>query len=65
MGYKKPLRSVAACATVDELDKIAEHIKDQIRDHGQRPENQIVRRMLEHSSLKPGILPTISKCRLN
>lgn len=44
MGYEKTLQSVATCATVDELDEVAQLIKDRIRDHGERPANQIVRR---------------------
>lgn len=43
-AYEKTLRSVAECATVNELDEIAEHIKDQIRNHGQRLANRRVRR---------------------
>lgn len=43
-GYEKTLHSVAACATVDEIDEIARHIKDRIRNHGERPQNRLVRR---------------------
>lgn len=43
-GYEKTLQSVATCATVDELDEIARHIKDRIRNHGERPPNRLVRR---------------------
>lgn len=43
-GYKKTLNSVAECATADEVDRVAEAIKTQIRDDCERPPNRQLRR---------------------
>lgn len=43
-GYRQTLESVAECGTVDEVDDIAEHIKDRIVTHEMRPANRKVRR---------------------
>lgn len=39
------MTSWGSCATVDELDEIAQYIKDQISEYGKRPTNRIVRRI--------------------
>jgi hypothetical protein len=43
-GYETTLRNVAECAGLNELDEIAEYIKDQIRETKSRPANRRVRR---------------------
>lgn len=44
MGYERTLVSVAECATVTEVDKIAEYVKSRIREQCDRPENRTIRR---------------------
>lgn len=44
-GYQKTLKSVARCATVAEVDEIAEQIKTTIREQQRRPANQYLRRV--------------------
>ena len=43
-GYKRTLESVGECATVYQVDEIAEHIKTHMRREGQRPPNRNIRR---------------------
>lgn len=43
-GYNHTLVSVAECATIEEVDQVAEFIKSKIRDEGDRPRNRKVRR---------------------
>lgn len=43
-GYLKTLTSVGDCAGAELVDRIAEDIKDHIRTHEERPENQSIRR---------------------
>lgn len=43
-GYERSLRSVAECATQDEVDEVAEYIKSTISEEGERPTNRTVRR---------------------
>ena len=44
VGYKKTLQEVLECATVSEMDEIAEYIKSEIKRKNERPTNRKVRR---------------------
>jgi hypothetical protein len=43
-GYRKTLASVANCAGAEMVDRVGDSIKEAIRDEGERPNNQTVRR---------------------
>jgi len=43
-GYERTLREVADCADKTALDRVAEYIKREIRETGERPANRKVRR---------------------
>lgn len=43
-GYENTLLSVGECATMEEVDTIAEEIKSQIQETHQRPRNRSLRR---------------------
>jgi len=44
VGYKKTLQEVLECASVSEMDEIAEYIKSEIEKKNDRPTNRKVRR---------------------
>jgi hypothetical protein len=43
-AYEKTLKSVGDCATKEEVDEIAAHVKNMIRREESRPTNQDLRR---------------------
>ena len=43
-GYTRTFESVAECAGAAMVDKVAKHIKDEMRRTAERPDNQSVRR---------------------
>lgn len=56
-GYERTLESVAECATVDELDHVAELIKNKIRKNEERPSNRKIRREARSIVSKAGYPP--------
>ncbi|MUV56556.1 hypothetical protein [Halogeometricum sp. CBA1124] len=53
-GYERTLRSVAECATEDEVDETADYIESTISESGERPPNNIVRRTARSVVSKAG-----------
>lgn len=43
-GYSRTLESVADCAGTEMVDRVAENIKEHIRNEGERPDNKSIRR---------------------
>ena len=43
-GYERTLKSVAKCATIEEVDQVAENVKGHIREENERPSNRMLRR---------------------
>lgn len=56
-GYEKTLESVADTAGEELMDEVASLIKDHIREHEDRPENQTVRREARSMVSKAGHPP--------
>ncbi|AXG07825.1 hypothetical protein DU500_16090 [Haloplanus rubicundus] len=56
-GYEKTLKSVANCGEDELVDQVAESIKEHIRTHEDRPENQTVRRDARMLLTEQGIAP--------
>ena len=56
-GYEKTLRSVANCGDGELVNQVAESIKEHIRTHENRPENQAVRRDARMLLTEQGIAP--------
>lgn len=56
-GYEKTLRSVANCGDGELVDQVAEFIKEHIRTHEDRPENQTVRRDARMLLTEQGLSP--------
>lgn len=56
-GYQSTLQSVASCANEEVLDAVAEHIKDRMRNTGERPENRKVRRTARRLVSEAGYPP--------
>lgn len=56
-GYAKTLESVAGCAGIDLVDRVADDIREHIRTKEERPENQSVRRDARLLIAEEGFLP--------
>lgn len=56
-GYEKTLRSVADRGDSELVDQVAESIKEHMRTHKERPENQTVRRDARMLLTEQGIAP--------
>lgn len=43
-GYKRTLQEVIDCATVSQMDDVADYVKERIRENEERPPNRKIRK---------------------